>query len=173
MNASFAFVRAALRVLLAAALLPLLSGAASVGKAAPELGMKSLDGAVVELKQFRGQVVYLDFWATWCAPCQQSLPVLEKLNRELASRGFQVIGVNQDGDARKAAELARRLQLSFPSVWDPKGQIASRYSPPTMPSSFLIDREGRVRRVFKGFKPGDAEIIKREVTAVLDEGGTQ
>lgn len=161
-------------MLTAGLLCPPLAGAQGVGRPAPELGLKTLDGGpVLELHQFRGQVVYLDFWATWCGPCQQSLPVLQGWHRELADRGFRVVGVNEDGDVKKAAAMAQRLQLTFPSISDSKGEVAGRYALPGMPASFLIDQQGRIRRVFKGFRPSEEKDIEREIAALLEGGGTQ
>jgi cytochrome c biogenesis protein CcmG, thiol:disulfide interchange protein DsbE len=162
------------RLVGACALTLLLSVSAKVdaldkGQAAPEIGLADLTGKPVELSELRGKIVLVDFWASWCRPCRESLPVLEKLSQTYRNQGLVVVGVNID----KTPELAReflvknKLALSFAVVNDRKHEVAARYAPPTMPSSYVIDREGRVRSVHAGFKESDAAKLETELKALL------
>lgn len=111
------------------------------------------------LERSRTVPVVVDFWASWCEPCLRELPELEKLHKQLASRGVVVIGVNIDRERKNADELIARLKLSFPSLYDPKGQVAEQYDPPKMPTSYVVDQQGVVRLVSEGFT-GAADIAK-------------
>ena len=139
------------------------------GQAAPEIGLADLTGKPVKLSALRGKVVLVDFWASWCGPCRESLPVLEKLSKTYRDQGLVVVGINID----KTPELAReflsknKLALSFAVVNDKKHEVAARYAPPTMPSSYVIDREGRVHSVHAGFRQSDAEKLETELKALL------
>jgi thiol-disulfide isomerase/thioredoxin len=139
------------------------------GQPAPEIGLSDLSGKPIRLAELLGKVVLVDFWASWCAPCRESLPLLEKLAKNYRDKGFVVVGVNID----KSPELARsfleknKLSLTFPVVNDPKHEVAGRYGPPTMPSSYLVDRKGRVHGVHAGFRASDASKLEAEIKALL------
>lgn len=137
------------------------------GARAPELGANDLEGHAVTLESLRGSVVIVDFWASWCEPCADSMPVLESLYTRFRADGLRVVGVSQDRSADNIAPFLRRHPVTFPIVHDAGNAIAGRYAPPTMPTSYLIDREGVVRHVHRGFRAGDAEAIEREVRALL------
>lgn len=149
-----------------------LAGSASAldkGQAAPEIGLTDLSGNAVKLADLRGKVVLVDFWASWCAPCRESLPILEKLSKSYADKGLVVVGVNID----KSPELAReflakqKLSLTFPVVNDKKHEIAGRYAPPTMPSSYVIGRDGKVVSVHAGFRASDEAKLETEIKSLL------
>lgn len=160
-----------LGILSALALLLATSAVAALdkGQVAPEIGLTDLSGKAVKLADLRGKIVLVDFWASWCAPCRESLPVLERLSKRYVDKGLVIVGVNID----KTPDLARsfleknRLALTFPVVNDKKHEVAGRYAPPTMPSSYVIDKEGRVRSVHAGFKASDAAKLEAEIKALL------
>jgi peroxiredoxin len=141
--------------------------AVDAGARAPELGASDLGGNRVTIESLRGSVVIVDFWASWCEPCADSMPVLESLYTRFRADGLRVIGVSQDRSADNIAPFLRRHPVTFPIIHDAGNAIAGRYAPPTMPTSYLIDREGVVRHVHRGFRAGDAEAIEREVRELL------
>lgn len=140
------------------------------GQVAPEIDLPDFTGKPVRLRELRGKVVLVDFWASWCGPCKEELPLLDKLQRKYAQRGLAVIGVNVDDGEAIAKEFLqnRKLNLSFPVVNDRKHDVAARYAPGTMPSSFVVDREGRVRHVHSGFRSGDAAKLESVIQGLLD-----
>lgn len=141
--------------------------ATGTGSMAPEIAAADLDGKGVRLSKLRGKVVLVDFWASWCAPCREELPVLDALYKKYRARGLEVIAVNQDRSRAKLTQFLRRVPLSFPVVHDENGSVAGRYSPPKMPSSYLIDRRGLVRHVQAGFRAKDRAALERQIVDLL------
>ena len=125
----------------------------------------------VELSDYRGKVVYLDFWASWCPPCLVSLPVLEELRQEFPESEFQVIAVNVDRQPAKARSFLAKRKIGYPSATDPDGRIPEKFGIETMPTSFLIDRQGIVRHVHRGFRKGDVDDLRGRIRALLGAGG--
>jgi len=123
----------------------------------------------LDLASHKGKVVYLDFWASWCGPCAAALPAIDKLQKEFGDKGFQVLAVNVDQDVRDARRFLARRPVGYPSVADPTGSIPTRFEVETMPTSFLIDRDGVVQYVHKGFRSGDVEEIRSQITKLLDQ----
>jgi thiol-disulfide isomerase/thioredoxin len=116
-----------------------------------------LDGSTIDVG---GKVVVLNFWASWCAPCRAELPLLEQLHDRLDHDRALVVGVNVDASERTGQALARRLSLDLPVSWDPNGQVASQLSPPAMPTTYVIDAQGRVAETFVG------ELHAAEIDAI-------
>ena len=137
------------------------------GTRAPEIRATDLDGNRFQLSRMRGKVVVVDFWASWCEPCGDAMPVLDRLYQRYKEHGLVVVGVNVDREERNARQFLRRTRVSFPIVRDGEHGFASRYSPPTMPSTYVIDRRGVVRHVHAGFRSGDAEQLERMVRDLL------
>ena len=161
-------------VLLPALVLLLVSGAArslESGDVVPEFRLPRLDaGGTVSLDEHRGKVIYLDFWASWCPPCVTAMPILEEWRREFGPRGFEVVAVNVDRDPEKARRFLESRRVGYASASDPAGELPQRFEIATMPTSFLIDRQGIVRRVHQGFRRSDAARIRDEVRALVAEG---
>lgn len=150
---------------------PQAAGAVGVGDEAPTFRLPALGGkGSVSLAEHRGKVVYLDFWASWCPPCLVSLPLLDGLRQEFPSRDFQVIAVNLDRDPRKALDFLARRPVGYPSASDPDGVLPERFELPTMPTSFLIDRQGVVRHVHEGFRPEDIDGLRQRIRRLLGGG---
>ena len=146
-----------------------LARALDKGVPAPEIGLKDLAGHAVSLAELKGRVVVVDFWASWCAPCREELPVLEALYRKYREQGLVIVGVGLDKDPKNLTKFLRASPLTFTVVHDAAGAVADRYSPPKMPSSYLIDRKGIVRHVHAGFRAADKAAIERELKALLAE----
>jgi len=142
--------------------------AIGAGTMAPEIGIKDLAGRGVNIASLKGKVVLVDFWASWCAPCREELPVLESLYKKYRGKGFEVVGVNQDESQDNVKKFLTGMQLSFRVVHDRGGAVANRYEPAKMPSSFLIDRKGIVRHVHSGFRAADKGALEKRISALLE-----
>lgn len=146
------------------------ASAVEEGERAPEFHAPSLDGkGGVSLGDYRGKVVYLDFWASWCAPCLVSLPILEELRREFPADRFQILAVNVDREPAKARSFLRKRKIGYPSATDPDGRIPETFGLETMPTSYLIDGKGVVRHVHTGFRKGDVGDIRARIRGLLSE----
>lgn len=139
------------------------------GDRAPVIAAPLEDGTSFDMAALRGQVVYVDFWASWCAPCLKAMPVYDELQRDLAGQGFAVLGVNVDRNRRDALRFLERTGVAFPVVFDPEGQWAERYALPGMPSGYLVDREGVVRYRHVGYRERDLPALLREIEQLLGE----
>ena len=138
------------------------------GAKAPEFKAPSLDGGKsLSLASYRGKVVYLDFWASWCPPCLTSLPLLEELRKEFPGDQFQILAVNVDQDVAKARKFLERTGVGYPSATDPKGRLPEMFGIETMPTSFLIDRNGVIRYVHHGFRKGDVGPLRERIAQLV------
>lgn len=152
--------------------LPLASRAliAEIGDPAPAFeGMPLTGRAAVRLQDYRGKVLCVEFWASWCKPCPQSLPWLERLHREFGAGGFEVVAINVDENVVEARRFLRRHPVGFPVLSDASGEIAAQYDVQDLPSSYLIDRSGVVRAVHRGFRRSDGRRRREALAALLRE----
>ena len=151
----------------------LLAGAAQAAVTpstpAPDFTLRSSNGPNLRLSEQRGQVVMVNFWATWCGPCREELPQLAKLHDKYRAAGLVLLGVNVDDDPRKAAELVTRLGLRFPVLLDTDKQVSRRYDMSAMPATFLIDRDGVVRSIHRGYRAGFEQRYDAEIRELLKE----
>lgn len=122
-------------------------GHGAVGEVAPRLTGKDLQGEYVALSDHRGDVVLVNLWATWCAPCRAELPALERLHRRFQGRGFTVLGVSVDSERSESdvRGMVRTFRLSYPILLDPSASATATYEASGYPTSLLIGRDGRVR----------------------------
>ena len=149
-------------------LLPASGHSLEVGDRAPAFAAMSLDGSrKLSLRAYRGKIVYLDFWASWCPPCLQSLPLLEDLRKEFAADGVQFLAVNLDRDLDEARAFLREHTIGYPSATDPEGRLPETYQVKKMPTSFLIDRGGVIRYVHPGFRPSDIDEIRAQIRRLV------
>jgi peroxiredoxin len=160
-----------LRSLLLSAVLLVAHAHASVklSSAAPDFTLKSATGANLRLAEQRGQVVMVNFWATWCGPCRQELPHLDRLHRSYQKAGFTMLGVNIDSNPQLAIDLAQRLGVSFPVLLDTNKAVVTAYDLRDMPATVLIDRDGRVRHIYRGYKDGVEQTYEQHLRALLKE----
>ncbi len=161
------------RALLCALATALASPAAALdaGDTAPDFRAPALEGIeLLSLADYRGKVVYLDFWASWCAPCATALPVLDSFRDEFGADEFQVLAVNVDSDPKKARAFLSRRPVGYPSVSDPAGRLPQQFGIETMPTSFLIDRQGVIRLVHRGFKKSDADELRNQIRKLVGSG---
>ena len=123
----------------------------------------------LDLAAYRGKVVYLDFWASWCNPCRASFPWMNQMQSSLGTKGLVVIAVNVDHDRELADEFLQSNGADFKVVYDPDGQIARQYNFKDMPTSILIGRDGKIRSVHIGFFPNRENSYFSDVQALLNE----
>jgi peroxiredoxin len=143
------------------------SAAVALATAAPDFTLRSSNGPNLRLQEQRGRVVMVNFWATWCGPCRQEMPQLSRLYDKYRSAGFTLLGVSVDDDARHASDVASRLGLNFPVLLDSDKAVSKAYDLSTMPTTYLIDRDGRVRYIHKGYVAGTEEAYEREIRELL------
>jgi peroxiredoxin len=146
--------------------LALEAGAPLPDLSAPRLGEPA---SVVSLNSLKGQVVYVDFWASWCVPCRLSMPALDALYRDHRGRGFTVLGVNKDVSLDDAGRFLKRVTVTFPLVRDSGDAVARAFDVRAMPSGYLVDRKGVVRKVHRGFTQETAAELAKEIDVLLKE----
>ena len=122
-----------------------------------------------DLSEFRGRVVYLDFWASWCGPCRQSFPWMENLKNTYGAQGLEIVTVNLDRERADADKFLKQFHPTFDVRFDPEGDLAEYYKLHGMPSSMLIDRHGVTRFTHVGFRPIDGPIYESQVRELLSE----
>ena len=140
-----------------------------VGKPAPEFTLDTANGkGKVDLASLKGKVVFVDFWATWCGPCKESFPKLQELETKYASSGLEIVGVSEDDDNNGIAEFAQAHgNAKFPVGWDNGKSIAGQYKPPTMPTTFVVDKNGIVRFVHVGYHDADQAELEKELKSLM------
>ena len=143
--------------------------AADAGGPAPSFTLAALTGQQAALSQYKGQVVMVNFWATWCGPCQQEMPLLDQMYKKYKPAGFTLIGVNVDKEAPAVKELMARKPVSFPVLLDPANQVSKAYHVDEMPSSVLIDRKGEIRYIHRGYRPGDENEYQDRIRQLIRE----
>ena len=136
---------------------------------APNFTLKSKSGKNIKLSELRGEVVMLNFWASWCAPCRQEMPYLEAIYQKYKPLGFTLLGVNVEEDSSKAITLLKNIQVSFPILFDNENKVSALYDVAAMPSTVLIDRDGNMRFLHKGYKPGYEEEYRNQVRQLVRE----
>lgn len=140
------------------------------GSAAPDCKLQLLDGkASTSISQLRGKVLYVDFWASWCVPCAASFPFMNKLDKELNGKGLQVVAINLDEKPDDAKKFLAKHPVRFAIAVKANESCAKEFGVQGMPSSFIVDREGVIRLVHPGFKPGDAPKLRGLVGQLLAE----
>jgi len=146
-----------------------LAAGGDASSTAPSFTLTTLDGKTSGLSAYKGQVVMLNFWATWCGPCQQEIPLLDQMYKKYKPAGFALIGVNVDKEAPAVKELLARKPVSFPVLLDPANQVSKAYHVDEMPSSVIIDRKGQIRYIHRGYKPGDENDYQDRIRQLIRE----
>jgi peroxiredoxin len=140
-----------------------------IGAAAPDFALKSSSGKNLKLSEHRGEVVMINFWATWCGPCRQELPLLNRLHEQYRKAGFTLLGVNIDDRPDAARTMARSLGISFPVLFDSEKQVSRLYDVNAMPSTVLIDRDGKVRYIHLGYRAGYETKYESQIRELLKQ----
>jgi cytochrome c biogenesis protein CcmG/thiol:disulfide interchange protein DsbE len=139
-----------------------------IGASGPDFTQKTVrDGKAVSLHALRGKVAIVDFWATWCEPCKKSFPKLQELNTKYKANGLEIVGISEDDDPQGIPTFADGLGARFSLAWDDGKAIASKWRPKSMPTTFVLDRQGVVRFVHFGYHDGEELEIEKEVKSLL------
>jgi len=136
---------------------------------APDFTLKSLDGGNLRLEEYRGQVVLINFWASWCGPCRQEMPLLDRLHHRYEDTGFAVLGINVEGDSDSAQEIVDKTKVTFPILIDVGQKVSELYNLEAMPRTVVVDRDGVIRYIHLGYKPGDEAKYVEVVKALIRE----
>jgi peroxiredoxin len=136
---------------------------------APSFTLPSRGGDKVSLTQLKGKVVMLNFWASWCGPCRQEMPLLEQMHKRYSALGFTLVGVNVDANSKDAEDWLSKTPVSFPVLFDRESKVSAMYDVKAMPSTVFIDRKGNVRYLHKGYKAGDEGEYLNQIRALLKE----
>ena len=138
---------------------------------APAFQLSGRGGKTIDLTQFKGQVVMINFWATWCGPCRQEMPLLEDIYKKYKPMGFSMLAVNVEPDSKAAEAWLGKLAkpVSFPVAFDVDSKVSKLYKVAGMPSTVFVDRKGNVRVMHKGYKPGDEDFYLSQIRSMLKE----
>jgi thiol-disulfide isomerase/thioredoxin len=152
----------------------ILSAAASAdaiapGAAAPAFQLHSSGSADLSLSDLKGQVVLINFWASWCGPCRQEMPVLEQLYKKYKGAGFTLLGVNVEPKSADAEGFLKSTPVSFPILFDTDSKVSKLYEVSGMPSTVILDRAGKVRYVHHGYKPGEESEYLDQIRTLVRE----
>ena len=145
------------------------SNPVEVDKALPFELPHLLSGQKAKLSDFKGKVIYLDFWASWCKPCVKSFPVLNEFHNQYKQQGFEVIAINLDENKSKALAFLQQHKVDYSVLYAQGSKVAQAYDVQAMPSSYFIDRKGIVRHVHKGYKESDKVKIKQVIELLIKE----
>lgn len=143
--------------------------AADISGKAPDFTLKSRSGKNIRLSDFRGEVVLLNFWASWCGPCRQEMPLLEAMYKRYKKLGFTVVGVNVEQDNQKAKGYLSDITVSFPILYDTASTASKLYKVSAMPTTVIIDRSGNMRYLHNGYKPGYEKEYQKQLKKLLRE----
>lgn len=142
---------------------------ASVSGPAPNFTLKSLDGKNLKLSELAGNVVMINFWASWCAPCIQEMPLLNNIHKKYEPLGFTVLGVNVEENSDNARAFLADRAVDFPVLLDSKNLVTQLYDVIVMPTTVLVDRDGNMRFLHQGYKSGDEAQYRKMVKKLLRE----
>ncbi len=142
---------------------------AEMNQPAPDFTLKSMTGENVKLSELRGNVVMINFWASWCGPCRQEMPLLDDFYKKYNKLGFVLLGVNVEEDSSKAANYLKEVPVSFPILYDNTNKVSKMYDIDAMPSTVLVDRNGNMRFLHRGYKPGDENEYKKLMKKLMRE----
>lgn len=147
----------------------LASSAVAVGpnEPLPAVTLRNANGTPAALQIQKGKVTYVDFWASWCPPCQESLPWMNTLVDKYSDRGLNVVAISVDRETSQAEKALKRVNPRFQVLFDPEGNAAKTFGVPSMPTSYLIDKNGEIVHVHRGFKSCDKEPLESEIATLL------
>ncbi|MGD2053246.1 MAG: TlpA disulfide reductase family protein [Gammaproteobacteria bacterium] len=121
----------------------------------------------IQLSKYKGKVVYLDFWASWCEPCKRSFPWMNKLQEQYGENGFEIVAVNLDESRKDAETFLQKMPAKFDVAFDKSGKTAEAYNLKAMPSSFLIDREGKLVYKSLGYRAEEKKVVEKKIQQLV------
>ncbi len=154
---------------LAVAVLVFCSTAAFAADMAPDFTLKSSTGENIRLAEQRGQVVMLNFWASWCGPCREEMPLLDAMSKKYGPMGFTLYGINVDADTADAKKVLEKIKVTYPVLFDPESKLSELYKVEGMPFSVVIDKKGQVRYIHKGYSLGDEKKYAKYIMELVSE----
>jgi peroxiredoxin len=143
--------------------------AAKLNQPAPDFTLKSMRGKNIKLSELAGNVILLNFWASWCGPCRTEMPLLNELQNRYEPLGFTVLGVNVEEDSSPAKTFLAKTPVEFPILLDNRNEVSKRYDVLAMPTTVMIDRNGKVRYLHKGYQAGDEKKYKKMIKKLVRE----
>ena len=146
-----------------------LAGAAAVKGPAPNFTLKSMSGKNLKLSEMTGNVVLINFWASWCGPCREEMPLLNALHKKYAPLGFTVLGVNVEEQLDGARDFLSNVPVDFPILLDNTNKVSRQYKVVAMPTTVIVDRDGNMRYLHEGYKPGDEKKYRQMVKKLVRE----
>lgn len=159
-----------LRVLTALASLAVSSLTSASGTSgAPDFALPARSGETISLDSLKGQVVMINFWASWCGPCRQEMPLLDQMYKRYQPLGFTLLGINVEADTKDAEKWLTNTPVSFPILFDKDNKVSALYKVDSMPSTVFIDRKGNLRYLHRGYKPGDEGEYLNQIRTLLRE----
>jgi thiol-disulfide isomerase/thioredoxin len=159
---------AALVALAAIPALPALAAGPPVGPA-PNFTLSSNTGKPVKLSDYKGQVVMINFWATWCGPCRKEMPLLESIYKQYKNKGFTLLGVNVEPDPKASVDWLKKTPVSFPVLYDTNSDVSTLYKVSGMPTTVFIDKKGNVRAVHQSYNDGDENEYMSNISKLMRE----
>lgn len=147
------------------------SFAADVKSPAPDFSLESLKNVAankkINLADLKGKVVYVDFWASWCGPCQRSFPKLEALRAKYKDKGFEVVAINMDENVKDANDFLTKFAVTFPIARDASGKVAEQYNLKGMPTGYIIDKKGVISYISVGFDSKEEKAIEDTISTLI------
>jgi peroxiredoxin len=148
---------------------PTLRASVSAGAPAAAFQLPAAVGDPVSLAALKGQVVLINFWASWCGPCRQEMPILDQMYKKYKAAGFTLLGVNVEPKSGDAISFLKATPVSFPILFDTQSKVSNLYEVSGMPSTVIVDRKGNVRYVHHGYKPGDESQYLDQIRSLMRE----
>ena len=139
------------------------------GVQAPDFTLQARSGDPISLAALRGQVVMINFWASWCGPCRQEFPILDQIHRKYRPLGFAMLGINVEPETPDAERFLASTPVGFPILFDRNNAVSRKFGVSGMPTTVLVDRKGRIRWLHQAYKPGDENEYISQIRAILKE----
>ncbi len=154
---------------LLASVLSVAIAATEMNEPAADFTLKSLSGKNIKLSEYAGNVVLLNFWASWCAPCRLEMPLLNDLHNKYEKLGFVVLGVNVEEQTGPARSYIADRPVDFPILFDDRNEVSKKYNVVAMPTTVMIDRNGNMRYLHQGYQPGDEKKYQKMIKKLVRE----